>query len=160
MVDGMIQVIIAEEYDRDHSDFNAMINRINQIKNTHGITACYVDSAAPEIWTEIKRVVFCEEYRIKWVQEKIKMAEDYGYAGTKYMRCLPVAFSKYGGQMLQHAKSLMDENRIMIDKRYDKLLISLRTAVAEEHKLQKSDMSYDDLFDSFRLSLNFYQRSK
>ena len=160
LVNGKIQVIISEEYGRDDSDFNVMINRINQIKNTHGITVCYVDSAAPEIWTELKRVVFNEEYRIKWVQEKIKMAEDYGYAGTKYMHCLPVAFSKYGPQMLQHAKSLMDENRIMIDKRYDKLLISLRTAVAEEHKLQKSDMSYDDIFDSFRLALTFYARSK
>lgn len=54
----------------------------------------------------------------------------------------------------------MDENRIMIDKRFDKLLISLRTAVVEEHKLQKSDMSYDDLFDSFRSVLTFYARSK
>ena len=78
---------------------------------------------------------------------------------TKYMRCLPVAFSKHAGPMLQHAKSLMDENRIVIDKRFDKLLISLRTAVAEESKLQKSDMSYDDLFDSFRLALTFYRRS-
>ena len=92
--------------------------------------------------------------------EKIKMAEDYGYAATKYMRCLPVAFSKRAGPMLQHAKSLMDENRIMIDKRFDKLLVSLRTATADEYKLQKSDMSYDDLFDSFRLALQFYARSK
>lgn len=88
------------------------------------------------------------------------MAEDYGYAATKYMRCLPVAFSKHAGPMLGFAKSLMDENRIMIDKRYDKLLISLRTAVAEQFKLQKSDMSYDDIFDSFRLALTFYRRGK
>jgi hypothetical protein len=160
MVNGKIQVIVAEEYSRDDADFNSMISRINQIKQKHGITACFVDSAAPEIWTEIKRVVFHEEYRNNLVQDKIKMAEDYGFAATKYMRCLPVAFSKHAGPMLQHAKSLMDENRIMIDKRFDKLLISLRTAVAEESKLQKSDMSYDDLFDSFRLALTFYRRGK
>jgi hypothetical protein len=160
LVNGKIQVIISEEYSRDDADFNSMINRINQIKNTHGITALYCDAANPEIWTEIKRSVFHEEYRNDKVMEKIKMAEDYGYTGTKYMRCLPVAFSKHAGPMLQHAKSLMDENRIMIDKRFEKLLISLRTATADEYKLQKSDMSYDDLFDSFRLALQFYARSK
>ena len=80
MVNGKIQVIVAEEYSRDDADFNSMISRINQIKQKHGITACYVDSAAPEIWTEIKRVVFHEEYRNNLVQDKIKMAEDYGYA--------------------------------------------------------------------------------
>ena len=79
---------------------------------------------------------------------------------TKYMRFLPVAFSKHAGPMLQHAKSLMDENRIMIDKRFEKLLVSLRTAIANEYKLQKTETTYDDVFDSFRLALQFYARSK
>jgi predicted transcriptional regulator len=37
---------------------------------------------------------------------------------------------------------------------------SEEAAVAEEFKLQKSDMSYDDIFDSFRLALTFYRRGK
>lgn len=95
LVNGKIPVIVSEEYSRDDADFNSMINRINQIKNTHGITLLYCDATNPEIWIEIKRSVFHEEYRDHLVQEKIKMTEGYGYAGTKYMRCLPVAFSKY-----------------------------------------------------------------
>jgi hypothetical protein len=67
---------------------------------------------------------------------------------------------------------------IAIDKRFDKLLTGLSTAVANEYKLQKEETSYDDivdaneykldkevtsyddLVDAFRLALTFYKRSK
>jgi hypothetical protein len=49
---------------------------------------------------------------------------------------------------------------IAIDKRFDKLLTGLRTAVANEYKLDKEVTSYDDIVDAFRLSLVFYKRSK
>ena len=69
--------------------------------------------------------------------------------------------------MLQHAKWLMEETEedgsslIAIHKeRFDKLITALRTAVANEYKLQKEDTSYDDILDAFRLSLTFYKRGK
>jgi hypothetical protein len=75
------------------------------------------------------------------------------------MRCVPISFSKWGSQALQHAKALMDEGLIAIDKqRFNKLLIGLRTATADEYKLDKSKTSYDDIVDSFRLSLMFFNR--
>jgi hypothetical protein len=49
---------------------------------------------------------------------------------------------------------------IAIDKRFDKLITGLRTAVANEYKLDKEVTSYDDIVDAFRLSLTFYKRSK
>ena len=49
---------------------------------------------------------------------------------------------------------------IAIDKRFDKLLTGLRTAVANEYKLQKDEMSFSDTLDAFRLALTFYKRSK
>jgi hypothetical protein len=49
---------------------------------------------------------------------------------------------------------------ITIDKRFDNLLTGLRTAVANEYILDKEVTSYDDLLDAFRLSLQFYKRSK
>jgi hypothetical protein len=63
--------------------------------------------------------------------------------------------------MLQHAKSLLEnkDNLVAIDKRFDRLLTALRTAVANEYRLQKEDTSYHDLLDAFRLSLQLYQRS-
>jgi hypothetical protein len=64
--------------------------------------------------------------------------------------------------MLTHTKSLLEDkdNLIVIDKRFDKLLTSLRTAVANEYKLDKEQTSYHDILDAFRLSLQLYQRSK
>lgn len=82
------------------------------------------------------------------------------------MIVVPVPFSGEGAQMLQHAKWLMEEtdedvsSLNAIDKRFDNLLTGLRTAVANEYKLDKEVTSYDDLLDTFRLSLQFYKRSK
>ena len=52
-----------------------------------------------------------------------------------------------------------NDNLIVIDKRFDKLLTALRTAVANEYELDKEQTSYHDLLDAFRLSLQLYQRS-
>ena len=82
------------------------------------------------------------------------------------MIVVPVPFSVEGAHMLQHAKSLMEEtdedgsSLIAIDKRFDELLTGLRTAVANEYKLDEEVTSFDDLVDAFRLSLTFYKRSK
>jgi hypothetical protein len=81
---------------------------------------------------------------------------------ANYMKVIPVPFSTQGAQMLQHTKSLLEDpdNLIAIDKRYDKLLTSLRTAVAKEYKLDKEQTSFNDILDAFRLSLQFYKMEK
>jgi hypothetical protein len=61
--------------------------------------------------------------------------------------------------MLAHAKKILEYNNgtIAIHPRFDKLITSLRTAVEKgEGSLDKEATSYDDIFDSFRLSLQFY----
>ena len=69
--------------------------------------------------------------------------------------------------MLQHSKWLLDEREedgsslIQIDReRFHELVTALRTAVANEYKLDKEITSFDDLVDAFRLSLTFYKRTK
>ena len=83
------------------------------------------------------------------------------------MIIVPVPFSVEGAHMLQHAKWLMEEtdedgsSLIAIHKeRFDKLITALRTAVANEYKLDKTETSFSDLLDAFGLSLTFYKRSK
>jgi hypothetical protein len=49
---------------------------------------------------------------------------------------------------------------IAIHPTFDKLLTSLRTAVANEYRLDKTETSYDDILDAFRLSLTSYKRAK
>jgi hypothetical protein len=138
-----------------------MIDRLSLLNLKYHPSACYIDSANPEVIRELKRVVFKEEYRHDKVDETIKLAESYGYSPTRYMRCVPISFSKWGAQALQHAKAMVDEGLIAIDKqRFNKLLIGLRTATADEYKLDKQATSFDDIVDSFRLSLMFYQRGE
>jgi hypothetical protein len=82
------------------------------------------------------------------------------------MIIVPVPFSIEGAHMLQHTKWLLEETEddgsslIAIHPTFEILLSSLRTAVANEYKLDKEQTSYDDILDAFRLSLQFYKRGK
>ena len=51
----------------------------------------------------------------------------------------------------------MEKGYIAINPAFDKLIISLRTAVAEENILDKESTSYSDIFDAYRLALKYYQ---
>jgi hypothetical protein len=82
------------------------------------------------------------------------------------MFIVPAAFSTKGAEMLQHTKWILEEKDedgsplIAIHPSFNKLLTALRTAVAQEYKLQKEETSYDDVLDAFRLSLQSYKRTK
>lgn len=75
------------------------------------------------------------------------------------MFVIPVPFSKYHKLMLAHCKEMMEyQNGLMaIHPRYNKLITALRTAIEiGEGVLDKDTTSFDDSFDSFRLSLMFW----
>ena len=46
---------------------------------------------------------------------------------------------------------------LAIQQKYDKLIVSIRTAQTKEYSLDKEQTSYDDLLDALRLSLKGYQ---
>ena len=60
-------------------------------------------------------------------------------------------------EMLGHCKMLLERGYIAINPAFDKLITSLRTAVAEENILDKDSTSYADIFDAYRLALKHYQ---
>jgi hypothetical protein len=161
-VNERIKVIEAEEYERP--DFNDMINRVWQIIQQHKIEdsnlTIYVDAANPEIWSSLKRMLN-ETHAEQYVFDKLAYYKKNNLNPANCMKVIPVPFSTQGAKMLQHTKSLLEDQDklIVIDKRFDKLLTALRTAVANEYKLDKEQTSYHDLLDSFRLSLQLYQRS-
>ena len=161
-VNERIKVIEAEEFERP--DFNDMIDRVWQIKQQHKVDdnnlTIYVDAANPEIWSSLKRMLN-EPYSETYVFEKLSYYKKAGINPALYMKIIPLAFSINGAKMLQNTKSLLEDkdNLIAIDKRFDKLLTALRTAVANEYKLDKEQTSYHDILDAFRLSLQLYQRS-
>ena len=159
---GRIEVIEAEEFGRP--DFNDMIDRVWQIKQHHKVDdnnlTIWVDAANPEIWQGLKRMIG-EPYSEKYVSEKLAYYKKNDMNPALYMKVIPTPFNTQGAKMLQHTKLLLEDkdNLVAIDKRFDKLLTSLRTAVATEYKLSKEETSYHDILDSFRLSLQLYQRS-
>ena len=51
-----------------------------------------------------------------------------------------------------------DRRKIAINPdKFDKLITSLRTAVDNDGVLDKKAISYNDIFDAFRLALKFYR---
>ena len=75
------------------------------------------------------------------------------------MFVIPVSFAKEHKAMLAYAKELKEyqNGMVAIHPRYNKLITALRTAVENgEGSLDKDATSFDDLFDSFRLSLMFW----
>jgi hypothetical protein len=160
-VNERIEVIEAEEFERP--DFNDMINRVWGIKKKHKVDdnnlTIYVDAANPEIWSSLKRMLN-EPYSESYVFEKLAYCKKNNFNSANFMKVIPIPFSTKGVRMLQHTKSLLEDqdNLIAIDKRFEKLLTTLRTAVANEYKLDKEQTSYHDILDALRLSLQLYER--
>jgi hypothetical protein len=163
-VDGKIQVIHAEEYDRP--DFTDMINEVWKLKQQFGhVTNIYVDAANPVVWQALKKE-FSEPFDEQYIRDQKADCKKYNLHIEDRMFVAPVPFSIEGAKMLQHTKWLLEEkdengsSLVAIDKRFDKLLTALRTAVANEYRLDKEQTSYNDILDAFRLALQFYKRSK
>ena len=55
------------------------------------------------------------------------MSDPHSFEGINISKGVP--FSTMGKEMLSHAKYLMDSNYVVIHRKFDKLLIGLRTAV-------------------------------
>ena len=75
------------------------------------------------------------------------------------MTIIPVNFKSEHKAMLGHCKMIMehDGGRIAISpEKFDKLITALRTAVDNDGVLDKEAISYNDIFDAFRLALKFY----
>ena len=164
LVDGKIQVIEASEYQRPN--FTDMIQKIWQLKQQYGhVSNIYVDAANPEMWQALKRE-FEENYNDQYVRDQIAECRKYNLHVEDRMFVVPTAFSIKGAEMLQHTKWLLEEidedgsSLIAILPSFNKLLTALRTAVADEYKLQKDQTSFNDVLDALRLSLQFYKRSK
>ena len=68
------------------------------------------------------------------------------------MKVLPISFGTEHKQMLSHLAMLASKEYLCIPKEFDKLIISLRTAYANEYSLDKEQTSYSDSIDALRLA--------
>ena len=92
---------------------------------------------------------------------KIKFGEPLNWdsrtSGPNCMTVIPVNFATEHKQMLSHLHVMVTDKYLVIPEEHDKLIISLRTAYANDLSLDKEQTSYDDLLDALRLSLKGYK---
>lgn len=69
------------------------------------------------------------------------------------LRIHPCYFYKSTKAMLGHTRTSLENGWLMIDNRFDKLLIALHTASDIEGRLDKNAMSHSDCFDGLRMCL-------
>jgi hypothetical protein len=143
-VDGQVQVLHAQDYKRP--DFNEMLEKVWDLLAGYNVQKIYIDGANPS---------FIKGLKIQWGErpdyENVKKEH------RQYMKVEPVNFNQEHKEMLGQCKLYLEKGHIAINPVFDKLIISLRTAVAEENILDKESTSYSDIFDAYRLALKHYQ---
>lgn len=164
--DGIIQVIYAEQYPRGMANYNDMIARILQIdrecggNDSYGINNVYCDASNPNVIQSLK-----SEYQedTSWPRIRKSMADckEHGWEIGHRMKVIPTPFNSENVRMLIHSREILETpGLIAIHPKFEELIISLRTAKSENYHLKKEDSTYNDLYDSFRLALQYFTFSK
>jgi hypothetical protein len=141
---GKIRVIYAEQF--DHPNPEDIADLCFDLHRKYMNSFFFVDGANRGFITQLK-VNFGESVNWEKAQE----------VSPHSNRVLPVNFGTDHKQMLTHLHLLINKEYLAIPQQYDKLILSLRTAIANEYTLDKEATSYDDLLDALRLSLKAYK---
>ena len=168
-INGQIQIKIAEEYERPrYEDMTSKILQILKGLNQWSLnqtelaaTKIYIDAANPEFISSLKRAVG-ERDDWNYIKDKINHCKKYpSLKLADYMTVIPVPFSTEGKNMLIHTKELLEYEKrplVGINQKFDKLIVSLRTAVSDDQgHLDKNQTSYDNVLDAFRLTLRHFR---
>ena len=143
-VDGQVQILHAEQYKRP--DFNEMLSNTWDLIVKFTVQKIYIDGANPS---------FIKSLKLQWGERSDY--ENVPKEQRQFMRVVPVNFNQEHKEMLGHCKMLLERGYFAINPAFDKLITSLRTAVAEENILDKESTSYADIFDAYRLALKDYK---
>jgi len=126
----------------------------------HNSCRIFVDGANPSFIRALKaRVSEDDNYENMIDHLKTSYGSNFNLQSLVYnMFVVPIHFNKEHRNTLAYTKKLMEYNggQVAVNPEHTKLITSLRTAVADEWSLDKEATSHDDLFDSFRLSLQFW----
>jgi hypothetical protein len=164
LVDGMINVLHAEEYPRP--DFNQMIDTTVRLLDEYNITfegrsRIFVDGANPSFLRSLKERVDEDtnyEQLVSYLKKQYSSVYDLEFL-QQNMFVIPVPFAKYHKEMLAHCEEMLEyqNGHVAINPRHSKLITALRTAVENgEGILDKEETSHDDCLDAFRISLQFW----
>ena len=136
-----------------------MLSTVYGLMSKYDVNKVYIDGANPSFIRSLKLQI---GENPNYLEQLARLKTD-GLTeeqALNTMKIVPVNFNKESKPMLGHCKLILEENdprRIAINPIFDKLIISLRTAVDADGTLNKESTSYNDIFDAFRLALKFYQ---
>ena len=153
--DDTIRVVHADEYE---TDYDTIMSEIRSIEDRfHPIKKIIVDPAAPVI---VKGLKIENNEDTDW-ESAIRRAKKEGWNWMSLMHVLPLAFSKYGREMLANTKYFVDEKKVLIHPEFKSLILSLHTATEKQLGLLDKDRTvHNDIFDAFRLSLFYFRQDK
>jgi hypothetical protein len=143
-VDGVIRVLHSEHYSRPNH--KAMVDLAFELILKYNITKTVVDASAPSFIRALKTELGENP------QYESKKREEY-----QWMKVEPVAFQTTHKKMLYHSKFILENKYLHVHPKFEKLLTSLRTAIATDGILDKQQTSFNDVLDSFRLVLWLYK---
>jgi hypothetical protein len=124
-----------------HPSINEIVKKVFDICTKTPNTWVYVDGSARALITELK-IAFNENINYK-------KAEDVTLHNN---RIIPINFVQEHKPLLQNLYSLISNEYLAIPESMEKVIISLKSAVANEYSLDKSQSSYNDTLDSLRLA--------
>jgi hypothetical protein len=136
----IVRVILSEEHDKARP--SAIADRVFQIHTEIPHCLFFVDSANRG-FTNVLKSRFGES--LTWERsEDVSIDDNY---------VIRVSFQKDHKSMLEWTYNLLSKKRIAIDPKYQKLILSLKSAYGTEFDLDKNITIYSDYLDSLRLSL-------
>jgi hypothetical protein len=162
--DGIVNVLQAEEYPRP--DFNQMINTTVRLLEEYDITfdgrsRIFVDGANPSFIRALKERLEEDtnyEQLVSYLKKQYSSVYDLEFL-QQNMFVIPVPFAKYHKEMLAHTKEMLEYRNgyVAINPRHNKLITALSTAVERgDGTLDKEATSHSDVFDAFRMSLQYW----
>jgi hypothetical protein len=157
--DGIIRVVFADEFESDYDTimdhYRALETRFQPIKKV------IVDPGGPGA-VMVKGLKIENGEDIDW-EAQIRRAKKEGWNWMALMHVLPLAFSKYGREMLANTKYFIDNGDIRIHPEMKPLIMSLHTATEKQFGpglLDKDRTQHNDIFDAFRLALFYFRQDK
>lgn len=140
-----IIVRFAEELE-GHPSPSEIVKKVFKICREKHNTLVYIDGSARSLITELK-IAFNENIHYE------KAAD----VTLHNNRIIPVNFVKEHKPLLQNLYSLVSNEYLCIPESMEKVIISLKSAVANEYSLDKTQSSYNDTLDALRIGVKPYR---
>ena len=159
--DDKIKVVLADQY--NGLSFSEGVQKYWDIKNLVGnLSATYVDASSTEYVGALKDEIG-ENSNWQYIREKIAYCKKNRLRlENGYMKIIPISFGQMGPAMISHCQALLDndEGLVVINPKFQDLIIGLRGAVSMDGRLIKEESPNHDLIDGFRLAANYFTLGK